>query len=253
MKTAGKTTTIAGETYSSLRSMILSGELRPGLRMRTAELQDRFDVSLSTVREALSQLSSEGLVIAEAHRGYTVAPISADDLRDLTRVRIEVEKLCLTWAIEQGDVEWESRVISASHRLSKTFRAVGGTLASQGWTLAHDEFHSALVSACGSSRLLQIRQSLYEQSERYRKLERTLGRRRNPDLEHAKIVDATLARDAPRAIRLMSAHITLTADNILSAMTANAPAVRPFKLSSRQKIGKQVRRHAAAAAAVTRR
>lgn len=206
-----------------LRSLILSGELRPGTKMRTAELQERFGVSLGTVREAVSQLVSEGWVVAEAHRGFTVSPISAADLEDLTKVRIEVESLCLTWAIQHGDLEWESRIIAARHRLSNTFRAAGGQVTSD-WTSAHDEYHHSLVSACGSPRLLQIRLQLYEKSERYRKLELSLPRNRNPEDEHAKIVDAVLARDVPRATRLMTAHISFTSDNIIKAMTVSAAA-----------------------------
>jgi DNA-binding GntR family transcriptional regulator len=223
MKIAGRSTTIAGETYSSLRSLILTGVLRPGAKMRTAELQERFGVSLSTVREAVSQLLSEGLVVAEAHRGFKVSPISVADLKDLTKVRIEIESVCLAWAIQHGDLEWESRVLAARHRLSNTFRAVGGQVTSD-WTLAHDEYHHALVSACGSPRLLQIRRQLYEKSERYRKLELSLPRNRDPDDEHAKIVDAVLARDVPRATRLMTAHISFTSDNIVNAMRTSAAA-----------------------------
>ena len=221
MKIAGRSTTIAGETYSALRSLILTGVLRPGAKMRTAELQERFGVSLGTVREAVSQLLSEGLVVAEAHRGFSVSPISVADLKDLTKVRIEIENLCLTWAIQHGDLEWESRVIAARHRLSNTFRAVGGKLTSD-WTLAHDEYHLSLVSACGSPRLLQIRHQLYEKAERYRKLELSLPRKRDPDDEHAKIVDAVLARDVARATRLMTAHISITSDNIVNAMKSTA-------------------------------
>lgn len=223
MKTAGRSTTIAGETYAALRSLILSGVLRPGAKMRTAELQKRFSVSLGTVREAVSQLISEGLVVAEAHRGFTVTPISVADLKDLTKVRIEIESLCLTWAIQHGDLEWESRIMAARHRLSNTFRAVGGRVTSE-WTSAHDEYHHALVSACGSPRLLQIRGQLYEKAERYRKLELSLPRNRDPEDEHAKIVEAVLARDVPRATRLMTAHISFTSDNIINAMKTSTTA-----------------------------
>lgn len=221
MKTDGRSSTIAGETYASLRAMVLSGELPPGCKMRVAELQERFDVSLGTVREAVSQLISEGLVTSQAHRGFTVTPVSIEDLQDLTRVRIEIENLCLSWSIERGDLEWESRIIGASHRLSRTFRANGGTVANPDWTAAHDEFHLALVSACGSERMLQIRRQLYDKSERYRKIELSLPRNRDPESEHTRIFDSVLSRDAPAATRLMKAHISRTADNILSVMRTN--------------------------------
>ena len=79
VKVPGKDTTISGETYQSLRAGILSGEIAPGSKVRTQNLSERFDVSLGAVREALSQLMAEGLVTAEAHRGYTVVPLSVED------------------------------------------------------------------------------------------------------------------------------------------------------------------------------
>lgn len=175
---------------------------------------------------------AEGLVNSEPHRGWIAAPVSAEDLRDLTRTRIEIENLCLSWSIEAGDVEWESRVIAAAHRVSRAFRKhPAGSPPDLAWATAHDEFHYALVSACQSPRLLQIRQQLYEQSERYRKLE--LVRRpssRDPDAEHKRIMQATLARDASKATRLMREHLQLTADNLLAAMVqSQKSAVAPKK------------------------
>jgi len=218
VKIPGKGTTIAGETYQSLRAGILSGEIPPGDKVRTQELCRRFGVSLGAVREALSQLQAEGLVVAEAHRGYTVAPISIQDLKDLTRVRLEIETLCLTWSMEAGKIEWESEVIGALHRLTKTYRVEDRSAASAEWIAAHDTYHYALVSACGSPRLLQLRQQLYDQSERYRKLESTLGKDRKPDDEHKRLADAVIERDVPLATRLLKSHIELTTENILKAM-----------------------------------
>ena len=220
MKIPGKgtTTTIAGETYQSLRAGILAGDMPPGEKVRTQVLCTRFGVSLGAVREALSQLQAEGLVVAEAHRGYTVAPISIEDLKDLTRVRVEIETLCLTWSMEVGKLEWESEVIGATHRLTKTYRVEDRSAASSEWITAHDAYHYALVSACGSPRLLQTRQQLYDQSERYRKLEATLGKERNPDDEHKRLADAVIERNLPVATRLLKAHIALTTENVLKAM-----------------------------------
>jgi DNA-binding GntR family transcriptional regulator len=218
VKIPGKGTTIAGETYQSLRAGILAGDIPPGDKVRTQVLCRRFGVSLGAVREALSQLQAEGLVVAEAHRGYTVAPISIEDLKDLTRVRIEIETLCLTWSMEAGKLEWESEVIGATHRLTKTYRVADRSEARSEWITAHDAYHYALVSACGSPRLLQIRQQLYDQSERYRKLESTLGKKRNPDDEHKRLADAVIERNIPLATRLLKAHIALTTEIILEAM-----------------------------------
>jgi DNA-binding GntR family transcriptional regulator len=218
VKIPGKGQTISGETYQTLRAGILGGEIPPGEKVRTQEYCQRFGVSLGAVREALSQLMAEGLVVSEAHRGYTAAPISIDDLKDLTRVRMEIETLCLTWSMEAGQVEWESEVIAATHRLTRTFRADERSGPSVQWIAAHDGYHTALVSACGSPRLLQIRKQLYDKSERYRKMESTLPRGRDADGEHKRLADAVIGRNVALATKLMKAHIALTTDNVVKAM-----------------------------------
>lgn len=241
MKINGTSMTMTGETCRQLRNQILGGSIVPGSRLRTSELCRRFNVSLSTVREALSQLMAEGLVTAEAHRGWVAASVSADDLRDLTQVRIEIENLCLTWSIKAGNLEWESRVIAAAHRLSKTFREHRpGAQLESAWTVAHDEFHVALVSACKSPRLLQIRRQLYEQSERYRKLELARPPTRDPNVEHNRIVEAALARDTAKATRLMRNHLQLTAENILEAMTHSSAEQVPRRIRRRRPVSTTV-------------
>ena len=219
MKVPGKDTTISGETYQLLRAGILTGDIAPGSRVRTMKLCERFNVGLGAVREALSQLMADGLVTAEAHRGFTVVPLSVEDLRDLTRVRVEIETLCLSWSIDAGKLEWESEVVAASHRLTKTLRTHDRSAASPQWIATHDVYHSALVSACGSPRLLHTRKQLYDLSERYRQMESAMvPRDRNPNEEHRRITEAAVGRDIPLAVRLMREHIELTTQNIIEAM-----------------------------------
>jgi GntR family transcriptional regulator, carbon starvation induced regulator len=235
VKASGRQITRATEIYQSLRAAVLNGSIGAGLKLRTNRLCREFDVSLGAVREALSQLSAEGLVLSEAHRGYTVSSISPEDLADLTRVRIEIENLCLTWAIQAGTVEWESNIIAAAYRLMNTARMEDGVNSSDRWTVAHDNYHLALVSACGSPRLLQIRQQLYERSERYRRLELTLPRRRNFNEEHDQLAKAAIARDVPLATRLMREHISRTTENVMKALAESmkSPAAREERLSRR--------------------
>src|SRR6201999_1213803 len=106
---ASTTSSLTQDAYERLRAELLACRLRPGSRLKTSELCEVLSVSLSAVREALSRLTSEGLVVAEPQRGFHVAPISAAELRDLTDVRAQIEGLCLERGIVVGDVGWDSR------------------------------------------------------------------------------------------------------------------------------------------------
>ncbi|MDP9083405.1 MAG: FCD domain-containing protein [Pseudomonadota bacterium] len=216
-----------------MRTGILSGTIPAGARMRTNDLCAQFHVSLGAVREALSQLLAQGLVVSVAHRGFTVSPVSPEDLLDLTRVRINIENLCLTWAIQAGTVEWESTIIASMHRLSRTQRLDERGRASAEWTDAHNKYHLALLSTCDSPRLMQMRHQLYEQSERYRNLEHSLPVNRHPEGEHQKLAEAALARDIALATRCMAEHLNLTANNVLKSMPGHCAPRRPKSMQKR--------------------
>src|ERR1700709_2082797 len=117
---ASAAASLTQRAYDLLREALLDCRFEPGEPLRIGELCKRLDASQGAVREALSRLTSEGLVEARPQRGFRVTPISAEDLRDLTTARIEIEELCLRHAIETGDVRWESRLVAAFHHLSRT-------------------------------------------------------------------------------------------------------------------------------------
>ena len=205
----------------------MSCRILPGSRLKIQELCTRLSVSLGAIREALSRLTSEGLVVAEPQRGFRAAPISPEDLSDLTRVRIEIEALCLRRAIALGDVDWEARLVAAFHRLSRTpERAPSDPVRSNDeWAAAHAAFHLALVEGCGSPWLLRLHSQLYDQSERYRRLSVSLARQaRKIGDEHQAIMDATLGRDADKAVALVTAHMTETTNILLTAKIDPAAA-----------------------------
>ena len=99
-------TNLTQAAYEGLRADLLACRIIPGKKLKIQDLCDRFSVSLGAVREALSRLTSEGLVVAEPQRGFRAAPISAADLVDLTMVRVEIDTLCLKRAIAGGNVDW---------------------------------------------------------------------------------------------------------------------------------------------------
>jgi GntR family carbon starvation induced transcriptional regulator len=215
--------TRANDVWYRLREDILSGVLLPGQWLRFENLRTVYDVSYATLREALSKLAYEGLVVADAQRGFTVAPISADDLVDLTSVRIMIEAETLKRSIKNGGDNWRSDILAAFHRMDKF--GANQIEAGREWTAVHREFHGSLVSACDSPLLLEYRAALFDKANRYRRLSRIVrpfGLDRSS--EHREMMEAVLSRDIEYASKLISQHIQETTDNILAAIAANADA-----------------------------
>jgi DNA-binding GntR family transcriptional regulator len=206
--------------YEALRADLLACRVAPGSRLKIQELCLQHAVSLGAIREALSRLTSEGLVVAEPQRGFRAAPISRADLEDLTMVRIEVESLCLCRAIEVGTVDWEARLVAAFHRLSRTPERVAADpmRSADEWAEAHAAFHAALVEGADSPWLLRLHAQLYAQSERYRRLSVPLSsEERDVGQEHQEILNATLRRDAATAVKLLTRHLSATTTILLDA------------------------------------
>jgi DNA-binding GntR family transcriptional regulator len=213
--------TLAEGVYQELRADILACRLRPGAKLQINLLAEERKLSLSGVREALSRLSAEGLVVAEPQRGFHVAPVSLEDLTDLTLTRIDVENMCLARSIELGGIDWETGIVGDLHRLTITpYWARGDDRQlSEDWVAAHNAFHEALVSACNSVWRLRIRSSLYHQSERYRRLSvPVLSKKRDVETEHRAIAEAALARKKTRACDLLKEHLILTMNIIIKGL-----------------------------------
>ncbi len=100
--------------YTRMRQEILEGALAPGAKLNIAGLAHRMEVSAGAVREALAMLEADSLAMSEPQRGYSVVPVSATDLCQLVAARIEVEKLCLADAIQDGGDAWDGSTTKAS-------------------------------------------------------------------------------------------------------------------------------------------
>jgi DNA-binding GntR family transcriptional regulator len=216
-------TSLTHGAYAELRSQLLACRFAPGEKLKIDDLCRRFAVGSSAVREALSRLASEGFVVSEPQRGFRVAPLSGDALRDLTDVRCSIEALCLRGAIEKGGIEWQSQLVAALHRLSHT--SVWADKAtrrySDEYAKAHEIFHEVLAAGCGSPWLLHLRATLYNHSERYRAFSGPLSTvDRDLDREHREIAEAALSRDSERAVALMNEHLQMTAKIILDAISS---------------------------------
>lgn len=211
--------TLAGAAYERLRQDILRCVLPPGERLRLHQLAATYGFGVGAIREALARLTGDGLVLAEEQRGFAVSAVSREHLLDLLQMRLLLEEEALRRSIALGGVDWEVEVMSAFHRLSKVSERHPSDLriVDPEWELNHTAFHSALVSACGSPLLLQTRQGVYEQGQRYRHyyLAYVAGKRDHV-AEHRKIMEVALGRKSEEAVSLLREHLKITVDSLLA-------------------------------------
>jgi GntR family carbon starvation induced transcriptional regulator len=223
MPVAQPSCSLTQTTYERLRRDLLACRLSPGERINVKVLAESVEANVSAVREALSRLAAEELVIAEPQKGFRVAPISVADLLDLTSVRIEVEGNCLRRSIEAGDVAWEARILAAFHCLSHVVLAAPDGLVSNDWNIAHAAFHESLMSACPSPRSLRLHTVLFEQYSRYRALSLVISvDDRDLVREHRMLMEAALCRDISRVLELLGAHIQQTTDVLVRNLQTQA-------------------------------
>jgi DNA-binding GntR family transcriptional regulator len=221
---------LADGTHRRLRRDIIDGRLQPGSKLKLEGLAAGYSVGMSPLREALSRLIGESLVISESQRGFWVAPLSIEEWDDLTRVRLLIECEALSLSIQHGDAAWEARVRAVYEELSRIELqnppppgvAPNPELLND-WEQRNSEFHEVLVEACRSPVLIKMREWLYNQSERYRRLSVgvSIGTR-DVHEEHAAIFEATLQRNVLKACRLLESHLHQTSLAVRRVMVANS-------------------------------
>src|SRR5690606_32402754 len=106
-----ETLTNASAAHARIRADIVCMRLRPGEKLRLEGLKSKYGYGLAPLREALSRLTSEGLVEFTDQRGFKVGKLSLQDLREVTFLRQELECLALRLAIKRGDDQWEGEVV----------------------------------------------------------------------------------------------------------------------------------------------
>ena len=212
--------TQASSVYDRLQEDILSGQLKPGRKLRLKELIDEYDTGNSPLREALNRLSSNGMVVREENRGFRVSPASTRELLELYRTRCWLEEVALRQSIINGDTAWEERIVLAFHWLTQAAKSNGEAdrMTSPEWEAHHESFHNALISACNSSILMDFCSQLQKRTVRYRNLAEVVEYREGHELdEHRKLQDAALGRDADLAVSLLDQHYKVTVDIVLAS------------------------------------
>lgn len=209
--------TLIERAYSELRDDIVEGRLLPGERLRIEHLKHVYGVGAGTLREAITRLVSDALVVAEGQRGFRVAPIAIEDLQDLTRLRLHIEIDALRQSIRNGDDAWRAQLQRAFDELSAFEQPIRPEHRRR-WELLNTRFHEALIAAHASPWTVNVLRILARHGERYRRYAMGLpGSVRDVHEEHRQIFEAAMAGLEARAALALEAHIRATPDLLIRA------------------------------------
>lgn len=206
------------KAYEKIRRDILTGELQAGATLQFAHLREAYGHSMGVLREALTRLAAEGLAQKRSQHGFRVVELTLDDLNDITDSRMLVEAEVLRDSITHGDLEWESTVVSALHRLERTEKHVNGDpqTVTDDWAIAHQAFHMSLLNGARNKRLMTYADNLRASAELYRRWSMPYEVvPRDVDEEHRTLRDLSLSRDADRACDALRQHLSFTRDLIV--------------------------------------
>lgn len=215
--------------YATLRARLLAGQPQAGERLATARLAREHQVSLAAVREALSRLAGEGLVVQLPQRGFRVAPTTRDDLREISLALAEMNALCLRMAARRGQIGWRRRLQSATEaareRLRQAPRRPAATIDA---TPMPQQLLDALIGGCELQELLQARQLLQDRMARYLRAFAPLGSEGDdpghgshpgyPAPDDIAIAEAALDRDPDLAAALIAARTRRLGDALQERM-----------------------------------
>jgi DNA-binding GntR family transcriptional regulator len=209
--------TLIERAYQELREDIVNGKLAPGTKLLIEHLKDRYQVGAGTLREALTRLLSDALVITEGQRGFKVAPIAIEELIDITHLRVTIETQALRDSIRQGDAQWR-KDLQQSYEILSQFEQPLLPAYAKDWEKANAKFHVALLAACTSPWTLRVLHQLTQNGERYRRYAIGLQTERDVHSEHELIFNAAMEGNEARASLALEAHIRATPELLIKSV-----------------------------------
>lgn len=188
----------------SLRRSILNGELAGGTRLSLADLASTFDVSTTPVREALRELSFEGLVRIDSYRGGVVTAVTRSEVEEIIRIRQVLEPM----AAREAVVGMTPEILGAAESILEEMAASDSW---DVWVQGNRAFHQKLYEAASSRRLVSLINGLQDTQVVF--VSATL--RKSPFLketatrDHHEMLDAIQSGDADRLVEITIRHLTI--------------------------------------------
>ena len=181
-----------------IRELIITGELAAGEQLRQRDLAQRFGVSQTPVREAMRRLESEGLLLCDTHRGFTVMSPEDGPVEENFQIRAALESLAASLAAAKIDAEGIARL----EELNARMRALGED--DPAYADLNREFHFSVYEYARSPLLLSLMRLLWASLHGGPKVSRTHAESAR---QHDEILAALRAGDADAAARHTRQHI----------------------------------------------
>lgn len=203
--------TIKGLLVQHIRDDIIRGSLKPGERLRLRDLADRYDVSTQPIRQALSELESEGLVQTTPRKGSMVSVLTVDELRDIYEVRSTLEAMATRSAVGLVSAETiatlNQLIDAMNDHLGEVVELVG----------LNKQFHMTLYACSGRKNLCELVSSLRNRTSHYLHAYMIdLGGMPPAQDEHRAIVEAIMDGDTDRASSIMYNHVMKAGEGIIA-------------------------------------
>jgi DNA-binding GntR family transcriptional regulator len=199
-----------------LRSALLAGEIKPGERIKVAELEKRFGVSHIPIREAVRRLETEGLVVALPQRTAVAAAVDLDDLAGLYDLRRIIECEVIHRSAESMTAEQVEAVRAALDALEAVAQDHGSP---RFWEL-HRNFHWALLEPGATAWIERVLDQIWLASQRYVRLfvSETVD---DAMADHRELLGRCEQRDGRGAAELLRRHLDLTERTVRQALSSD--------------------------------
>jgi DNA-binding GntR family transcriptional regulator len=212
MQTSITRTPLGEQVYLHILHRLQQGAVATGSKLRDAAIASELGVSRTPVREALLRLAREGLLVADAGRGFRLAPLDPAEVREIGSILAALEPLALDQSPEPT-VERVDRLADIVHRLEQTRGSVARCIE------LDDDFHRVLLEDCPNRRLLDLAGTLRRALRRYLHHYLEQGRRVSlSSLQHSRIAEALRKKDRPAARSLLERKWRRGIDEMVSAL-----------------------------------
>ena len=204
-------------TYSSIKRMILAGQLGPGRKLVHEDMAEALNVSRTPVREALERLYQEGFVTRIPRRGFYVASITRDEAMNLYGAREALEIYALASTLERGPLPQAS--IKLLWRHVRTYEDLITQQVLTERILADVLFHLKMAELSGNRYAVRLLAQTFERLALKRRLEGyRYDRSKVAAAEHTELMEAITRYDKKTSLKLLRKHIHAARDALLSQL-----------------------------------